>query len=129
MFVKFINKYKIEHVPKHLYTTKEIDGEMVEFLVCSRTDAVMNQLGYYKLIVDDYPDDTEYTYIPWYEKAGLAIHQHWEQGEKIEPIEEQPTELQAAFNALADNTEDKTTIKGIKEAIKNTAIQLSEATE
>jgi hypothetical protein len=56
----------------------------------------------------------------------MVIRQRWERCEKITQPVEQLSDVQQAFNILAENVQGVTTIKGLREALINSANQISE---
>lgn len=77
-YYKFINQNKIEQAPRNLLVTKDVDGEERNFINANPSESVYNEQGFCRLESDEYPNDTEYNYIPYYEQDGLIIRQRWE---------------------------------------------------
>lgn len=129
-YVEYIDRYTVKPAKLPLIEYIEEDGRRLKRRIYNPTEADYNRLGFYALVREPYPADTEHVYRECYEKDGLQIRQGWEQGELIEPAPvETPTDIQTAFNTLAENVQGVTTIKGLVKALTDTANQIGEGIE
>lgn len=79
MFYKYINEDTIERAPSLIRTATN------NKIVYTNDEKIYNQNKYYKLIEEDRPQDSEYTYEPKYILQGNNIYKKWSIVFKTEP--------------------------------------------
>ena len=113
MKYKFINENKIEPAPKTLMELYKEDGKQLKRVLFTPSAEAYERQGYYELVEDPYPDDSEYAYTHYYEQ-GNPIRKRWRRGEPIEPPEPDAT---TAFMQTLSNP-DTNSIAKIRQAAK-----------
>ncbi|MBQ9228779.1 MAG: hypothetical protein IJ168_08120 [Eubacterium sp.] len=129
-YYKFINETLLDPAPKHLIVSKLVKGETHTVLCLTPSEKQYNENGYYRREFTPAPDDG-YAYTAYWDEATKDRPYHvqcWRRGEKLDQ-EPELTDVQQAFNILAENVQGVTTIKGLREALITSANQISEVSE
>ena len=112
-YVEYIDRNTVKPAKLPLKEIYEENGEMRQRLIFNPTEADYNRNGLYQLFRDVYPDDG-YIYTPYYEKDGLFVRQHWEQGEKIETTTDPTSDFMHTLSSADTNS-----IAKIRQAAKD----------
>ena len=112
-YVEYIDRYTVTPAKLPLIEYIEENGRTIKRRIYNPTEADYNRLGFYQLFRDVYPDDG-YEHTPYYEKDGLFIRQHWEQGEKIETPSDPTSDFMRTLSSADTNS-----IAKIRQAAKD----------